>query len=111
MTKQVNKLSKTIMRRVYYAFAIRLATHSVTKHVVLLALFGYVLARLVHVAAVYRHIVSVEVGDLGVATFKMFLNADLPTLLVVGLVFFTILSLPRQLQIPKMVNLRTTSAI
>lgn len=105
--KKINKLQKKIMRRVYYAFAIRLTTHTITKHVVVLLVAGVLLARLVHVAAVYRNVASVRVGELGSYVFKAVVNADTATLMVLGLIIFTLLSLRFKLRVPSIRLMQT----
>ena len=106
MKKNTNSIQKTIMRRVYYAFTIRIATHQVTKHLVVLSLLGYVLTRLVHVAAIYKYVSSVQVGELGSVLMRIAAHADWPTLLVLGLVIFTALSLRFKLVMPSVVTTR-----
>ena len=91
------------MRRVYYTWGIHLATHTVTKHVVVLGVLGYALKELVHVAAIYKSAAALETGQLLSWTTSMFLNADWLTLAVLGLAIFTALSLRirvRSLQLP-----------
>ena len=95
------KLQNNIMRRVYYAFAIKLATHTATKHVVVLAVLGYVLTKLVFVAKVYENLASRELGELAPTLVRILSNADLVTLVVVGLVIFTALSLPLRIVVPE----------
>ncbi|MEZ4200571.1 MAG: hypothetical protein R3B69_03220 [Candidatus Paceibacterota bacterium] len=84
----------TIMRRVYYAFAVRLATHTVTLHVLALAVLGFVLAKLVFVARVYENLASREFGELLPATLRILMHADVLTLVVFAVAVFTALSLP-----------------
>lgn len=81
MTDQT-QLNKTIMRRVYYAFALKIAGHPLTLHAVFLAAAGYMLARLVHVAAVYRNMLEVQVGELGSFIVSTVTHADAATLFV-----------------------------
>ena len=98
------KLHKQIMRRIYYAYAMRLATHTVTLHVAVLAILVYALAALVHVDKVLQNIASAQVGDLGAKLLQVAAQADALSLLVFGVLIFTVLSLP--LRIPRLVRLQ-----
>ena len=89
------------MRRVYYAFAIRLATHKATLHLVALVVLGYVLTKLVFVAKVFDNLASRELGEVVPTLVRMVGNADLLTLVVLGAVIMTALSLPLQLSLPQ----------
>lgn len=96
---ETKNLQKQIMRRVYYAFGIRLATHPVTVHTLVLAIAGYALAVLVHVERVLQNIAATPVADLGSKVVTILLQADTLSLLALGLAMFTALSLP--LRLPK----------
>lgn len=94
------------MRRVYYAFGIKLATHTVTLHLVALAVLGYVLAKLVFVAKVYENLASREASELIPAAFRILTQADVVTLAVFGLAVFTALSLPLKTLLPQRTAVR-----
>lgn len=96
------------MRRVYYAFALRVATHPLLIHVALLVLSVYALSRLTHVAAIVNNIMSIRVGDLGTYILNTLMQAEFLTLFCTGVVFFTLLSLPFRLSWPKY---RTTQTV
>lgn len=100
-------MKKRIMRRVYYAFGIRIATHTITLHVGTLLVAGFVLTRLVHVAAVFHNMETVQVGDLTHFVAQTLLSADVLTLVVTGVVIFTLLSLPLRIHIPRVRNMHT----
>lgn len=103
------QLHKKIMRRVYYAFAIRLTTHPITAHVVILAIAAYALAALVHVDMVLRNIAATPVGELGTKLVSIVSQADAVTLLVLGVAIFAALSMP--LRVPKMPRLGRMQAV
>ncbi len=90
------------MRRIYYIYGVRLLTHPLVAHVFILGLSMFIFARLVHVAAVYRNMMHVEIGELGGYVFRAFTHADIPTLLALGLIIFTILSLQWKVVMPKL---------
>lgn len=85
-------LKRAIMRRVYYVFALRVVTHPVTLHLIVLAVLGYALIRLVHVAVVTSSFMAVPVGQVGSFLVATLRHADWPTLLVLGLMSMTLLS-------------------
>ena len=105
---RTNTLQRTIMRRVYYAFGVRLATHPITLHAVVLLVAGYALATLVHVEMVLRNLATTEVADLGTKLSTILFNADALSLLALGVVTFTVLSLP--LRLPRVVTPRVELA-
>jgi hypothetical protein len=98
---QINTLGKRIMRRVYYAFALRLATHPFTVHTAILVLSVFALSRLTHVAAIFNNFRSIQVGNADTFFLNMLMHAEFWTLVCTGIVFFTLLSLPFRLSIPR----------
>lgn len=95
----IESLQRKIMRRVYYAFGIRLATHPLTLHAVVLASAGYMLASLVFVQKVIENIATTEVADLGGKLVRILFHADLPSLIMFAIVIATLLSLQQQLPV------------
>lgn len=85
------------MRRVYYTFAVRLATHTLTLHVVVLGAAVYSVGYFVHVAAVMRNMSGIPLGELGGFLMRAASNTEGVTLLVVGVAILSLLSLPIQL--------------
>lgn len=84
--KGMNSMLKhTIMRRIYYAYALAFALHPLTLHIGALAISGYLFARLVHVAVVYQGLVNVRLGDLGGHVLSVIGHADGATLAVTTL--------------------------
>lgn len=95
------------MRRVYYSYTLRLATHPLFVHGVLLFGSVYVLSKLIHVASIMNNIRSLRVGDLDNYLFNTFMNAEFATLAVIGVIFFTILSLQFSLKTPHFYKTQT----
>lgn len=58
------ELSKKIMRRVYYAFFLRQATHPFAVHGAIIALCLLALARAVSIPNVWANMMEVKVGEL-----------------------------------------------
>ena len=101
MNTDFKKLQRRIMRRVYTTFAIRIATHPLVTHAVVLGTSVVIFAKLVHVAAVYRNLTQVQVGEFGGYILRVFTHADVATLIAFGLIIFTILSLQWKFVLPK----------
>jgi hypothetical protein len=104
MSRAINTLHNRIMRRVYYSFGLRALVHPVTLHVAVLALTGYVLTALVHVSAVYKNLLTVQVGELGNYVALTLMRADVATLVVLGVAIMTVLSLQWRLLVPHRTN-------
>ena len=86
-------LQKKIMRRVYYAYAIRLATTpGVAQGFLMLAvLIG--LTRFVSLGNVVRNLMGVEVGHVGTFFYNAVTNTEAWTLLLLGVFIYAVLSL------------------
>ena len=85
--------TKKIMRRVWYAFLIKKATHPVTTHSFVLVVAGVFLAQYIHVLAVIRNIAQVQVGELGKYVLETLLSTETVNLLLIGIIMITFLSL------------------
>lgn len=94
MNTNLNKMKRRIMRRVYYTFGIRLATHVTTLHLVVMAASVYALGYFVHVAAVFRNASSVPVGEFMNYALRTLVHTDVMTMFVLGVMLLTALSLP-----------------
>ncbi len=101
---KINQLQKKIMRRVYYAFALRLGTHPLVLHGVLFVASVYGLSVMVNVASIIENIRNMQVGNLDTYIYNAFTHTDVITLFFVGLVFFSLLSLRWNLRIPRWDN-------
>lgn len=73
--KTVTQVKKTIMRRVYYSYALSLSEHTMFRQGLVLgaciALFG----RLTHVAAIIRNFEATRVADAPSFVFNSIMNA------------------------------------
>lgn len=109
MSQKLNQLQKKIMRRVYYAFALRFGTHPLVIHGAMLAVGVFALSRFTHVAAIINNLSNIKVGDLDNYLFNSFTHAEVWTLLAIGIIFFTMISLNFSLKSPKMhTHMQTT---
>lgn len=91
-----NKLQKQIMRRVYMAFAKRVATHQVTMQVALFVLALYVFGAVVHVKRIVDALLSTSAGSIPSYIAGAFMHAEVLTLIAVGTMVFVALSIPWQ---------------
>ncbi|MCD5382143.1 MAG: hypothetical protein LR017_02385 [Candidatus Pacebacteria bacterium] len=82
------------MRRVYYSFALRLATHTTTLYLAILAVSVYALGYFVHVQAVLNTAAQVPAGEFGPFILRLLANTDGITLVVLGVIIMTSLSIP-----------------
>jgi hypothetical protein len=97
MKTDLQKMQRRIMRRVYYTFGIRLATHTLTLHVVVLGAAMYGVGYFVHVAAVMQNMARIPTGEIAPWLMHAVSNTEGITLLVLGAAILSLLSLPIQL--------------
>lgn len=90
------KLQKKIMRRVYLAFALRLVQHPIVLQLGTFALALVLFAKLVHVHRVLQGLESTSnVPQFLYNTFaSALMRGEVLTLIVVGVLIFTALSVP-----------------
>lgn len=72
------------MRRIYYAYALRLSLHSVTLSLVVFAVSLYALGKLVFVERVVEGFLNIPVRELVPHTIRVLGYADALTLVVFG---------------------------
>ena len=94
----MSQLQKTIMRRVYYAFAIRLLTHPTTLYAAAFLGLVWWLKELVFVARIWEAVVSRPIGELGSFALELVHNADSLTLVVTAVTLAVAVGFARQLQ-------------
>ena len=80
MAKQLSTISKNVMRRVYYAYTLRLLMHRNTVHVVMACAVVFVLSTFVSFGAVWHNVMQVRVGGLGGYFYSAFANTEMWTL-------------------------------
>lgn len=88
-----NKLQNTIIRRIYYAYALRLTLHPVTMHGVAMLILIFALTYFVSIPNVLANLLEVRLGELAPYIAKLFLHTEIWTLVILGAIIFTILSL------------------
>lgn len=86
-------LKQKIMRRVYYAFALRLALHPIFFHALLLGLSIFALSRVVSIPNVLRNLMNVKVGESAQFFIDAFLSTDAVTIIWIAIITLTSLSL------------------
>ncbi len=85
---QNNQVQKNIMRRVYYAFALRLATHGIVVHGVLFGAALNVFARMVHVARVVEAVQTLPIAYLPQYVLNAVAQGEVVTLLALGVMLY-----------------------
>jgi hypothetical protein len=100
MATQISKLHKQIMRRVYYAYALRLVTLPGIPQgfLTLFALIG--LTYFVSLGSVLNNIRQIPVGNLDTFAYNAVTNTDAWTLLFTGLIIFSLLSFRFKMKTP-----------
>ncbi len=96
------------MRRVYYAFVLRAVSHPVVVHGTLLCVSIFALSRLVHVASIIKNISNLRVGDIDTYLLNTFMHAEFWTLATIGIIMFSLLSIPLSLVSPRLHRVQTT---
>jgi hypothetical protein len=104
---QINQLQKKIMRRVYYAFALRMSTQPVVLYAALLIASLYGLSKLIHVASIINNMRTVQVGNLDNYIFNTLMHAEFWTLALIGLIFFSLISIKLSLRPPRTASMQT----
>lgn len=96
------KLQKNIMRRVYYAFALRLVTHPLTISAVSFSTGLFLFARMVHVAEIMRALQSMPLGSVPAYVMSALTKGEALTLLsmaVMGIAILYALAYVRHLHV------------
>ncbi|MCB9819474.1 hypothetical protein H6789_02090 [Candidatus Nomurabacteria bacterium] len=89
----MNQLRKNIMRRVYYAYALRCIKHPVVSHSAVFVIVFVMFTKVVSVPDVWRNMMEIKVGEvLGFLTSAL-LNTDSLTWFLLGLMFVTLVSM------------------
>ncbi len=91
-----NTLHNRIMRRIYIAFALRIATHTVTIHTALFVLALYVFGVVVHVQRIVEALLRTPLGNMPRYLLSAFMGAEVLTLIALGTMLFVVVSLLRQ---------------
>lgn len=94
MSKEIKKLRRTIMRRIYYAYALSIAAHPMLLHGVAFSIALAIFARQVHVASVINNFLSIEVSHVPSFLWHAIARGEVITLFAIGVIVFTALSVP-----------------
>ncbi len=107
MNTNTNKLQRRIMRRVYFAFTVRILKHPVVLQLALFGLALMVFAQMVHVKRIIDTLLEMPVGSVPRYTFNAFMNGEMLTLIAIGAMVFVALSVPMHVwrtRLPKLHN-------
>jgi len=88
-----NILKRNIMRRVYYTYALSLAQHPAALHGALIGALSVALTFFVSIPNVIINILHIEVGQLVLYFYTSALTTEVWTLLIIGALFMSVLSL------------------
>lgn len=91
----MNTLRKNIMRRVYYAYALRVLVNRGTVHLTLMAAMLVVFFQFVSLGAVLNNFSEVTVGHMGQFALTAIENTEIWTLLSMVVLFIIIASFAR----------------
>ena len=81
------------MRRVYYAYGIRLAHHPVTIQIVLFVVALFTFAQMVHVHKVIQNMLGTSLGNVPHFILNTLMHGEVLTLIALGVMTFVMLSL------------------
>lgn len=81
------------MRRVYYAYSLRLLKHPVVTHGAILAVSYALLTQVVSVPDVWRNLMQVEVGMVASYLLSALMNSEVTTWVILGLMSATVTSM------------------
>lgn len=96
------------MRRIYTAFAARLVSHPLMLNAALFGVALAVFAQQVFVARVVDSLLNTQLGALPQFIFKALMRGEALTLMAIGVMVFTALSISWQLRIPHLFVARQT---
>lgn len=103
----MNTLQRKIMRRIYYAFFMRVATHPIMLQSALFVLALFVFARMVHVRSVVDNLLATEVASVPSFVASALFHGEVLTLIAIGVMAFTALSVPIRVRSELMPRVRT----
>ncbi|MEX2340697.1 MAG: hypothetical protein WD605_00035 [Candidatus Paceibacterota bacterium] len=89
----MTNLHQNIMRRVYYIFALKVATHPIFTHSLLLGISIFALSRVVSIPNVLLNLMEVKVGETAHFFFSALLNTQSATIVWLAIITLTTLSL------------------
>lgn len=100
MAKQVSQLHKKIMRRIYYAYALRLVTLPGVPQGFLTLGSLIALTYFVSIGNVIQNMETVGLGGLGQFAYSAVTNTEAWTLLILGVMIFSLLSFRFKVRTP-----------
>ena len=78
------------MRRVYYAFLLRQATHPISVHLAVLALSVFALSQIISIPSVLSNLLKVEVGRVAGYLLEALLQTQTATIVLLAVIMVTI---------------------
>ena len=89
----MNQLRKNIMRRVYYAFCLRLLSHPLAVHGAIIAVGIFALSQVVSIPSVWANLMQVKVGEVVGFFLGALSNTQFVVLLLLAVIMAATLSL------------------
>lgn len=103
MSRTVQHLKQSIMRRIYYAYAIETITHPAFTHGVLMAVCTAGLTRFVSFGHVFENMMNVRLGGLGTFVVNALMSTESWTLFILMVLGALTISLRMQVRgLPRM---------
>lgn len=106
MAKEISKLHKKIMRRVYYAYALRVVTLPGVPQGFLMLSSLIALTYFVSLGNVIANLMQAPVGNIGVFFYNAVTNTEAWTLLLLGIIIFSLFSFRISLKAPRFALLK-----
>lgn len=95
------ELKRTIMRRVYYAYAFRIARHPITTHGTLIAVSMVALTHFISIPNIWANMLNKKLGEVHIFLFESAMSTEIWTFVLVGLMLTAVGSLIVQLRTPR----------
>lgn len=95
--KEQSTIQKNIMRRVYYAYALRMLAHPITRHGALLLVCFALLTRFVSFPNVFHNMLERKLGEVHIFLFESVMSTEIWTLLLFAAIMVALVSLTREM--------------
>jgi hypothetical protein len=101
MAKNISTLHKKIMRRIYYAYALRLVTLPGVPQGFLMLASLIALTYFVSIGNVIENLMGAQVGHVGTFAYNAITNTEAWTLLILGVFIFSLFSFRFKIKTPE----------
>lgn len=101
MAKNIKQLNRNIMRRVYYAYTLRIITDPLRVYGFIMGISLIFMMQFVSVPSIINNLMQIEVGAVPHYAYNAFTTTESWTLVFLGVIIFAALSLRFELRMPK----------